>query len=174
MPVGQRARGGKPLQVFTQPLFLLGTLITRWCAGPEEPRVGTFAVDHYDVPRAKVEAVIRFFKVPTRNLPGLVLPCLPPVLVETRRPVGYVLVIADSGAGPVPQRRPAPCRVIASEGRVAAAEVGKVSGGKDSSRRISFQDLSSRQGTRWVPAIVNVAGSDENLGRFGIGYRSLR
>src|SRR6516164_3219533 len=174
MPVGQRALGGKSFQVFTQPLFLLGTLITRWRAAPEEPRVRTFAVDHHDVPRAKVVAVIRFFKVPARNLPGLVLPCLPPVLVETRRPVGYVLVIADSGAGPVPQIRPAPRLVIASEGRVAAAEVGKVSSGKDSSRRISFQDLSRRLGTLRVPAIVNVAGPYENLGRFGIGCRSLR
>ena len=142
MPVGQRARRGKSFQVFAQPLFLLGSLIAGWRSVPEEPRVRALAVDHYDVPRAKVVAVIGFLKVPTCNVPGPGLPSLSPVLEETRGPVGHVFMIADSRTGPVPQRRPAPRLVVASEGRVAAAEVGQVAGRKNSSRGISFQDLS--------------------------------
>jgi len=174
MPVGYGTGRRKSSQVFTKPFLLLGTLVAGWSAVPEEPRVRAFAVDHDNVPRAEVVAVISLLQVPARNLPGLVLPRLSPVLEETRRPVGDVLVITDSGAGPIPQRRPAPGLVIAAEGLVAAAKVSKVAGGKDSSGRISFQDLSGCLGGCWVPAIVNVAGSDENWGRFGIGCQFLR
>jgi len=121
MAIGERARRRKSFQVVAQPAFLLGTLITRWRPVSEERRIGAFAVDHDDVPGAKVVAVIGLFQVPTCNLPGLVLPRLPPVLEETPRSVGHVFMITDSGAGPVPQRRPAPRLVIASEGRVTAA-----------------------------------------------------
>src|SRR5262249_62205654 len=114
---------------------------------PEEPGVRAFAVDHDNVPRTEVVAVITLLNVPTRDFPGLVLPCLSPVLEETRRPARYVLVITNSGTGPIPQRRPAPSLSIAAEGLVAATEVGKVAGGKDSSGWIGFQDLGRCLGT---------------------------
>jgi hypothetical protein len=174
MPVGYGAGRRKSFQVFTKPFLLLGTLVAGWGAVPEEPRVRAFAVDHDNVPRAEVVAVIPLLEVPTRNLPRPVLPRLSPVLEETRRPVGDVLVITDSGAGPIPQRRPAPGLVIATEGLVAAAKVGKVAGGKDSSGWISFQDFGGCLGALRVPAVVNVARSDENLGRLGVGCRPQR
>ena len=138
------------LQILAQPFFFHRSLLAA-------TDLGAFAIEHHDVPRSEVIAVITFSGIAGRRAE---------IIEVGSGTSGMELVVADGGARP--PLLPAPGGIVALRKLLCgAALVCVVACGKNSSRN-AVQKLGRRFRARKIGAVGDIACADEDGGRLVI------